>query len=383
MARTAEVRTRIERILDETREIPRGWSRARWMAVAACSLPLFYMTAAVRVTRAEEARPALQTASQPEAAQAQPKPALPAPAPSRISVPGSGMGRRLVQKVEPVYPPEAIRAGVQGEVVLETVIGADGHVKSAQPISGNPLLAEAARAAAMQYVYRSQEGAEIGSTATVVFRLPAAAARRPSIQEPVVIYKREAQYSEEARKAGVNGEVELDLLVGEFGVPADIRVVKTSSPLLNDSAVEAVRQWRFKPAMLNGVPVERRATAAVSFNLLSGLPAPTAPAGQFSPPRVLYKPAPEYPKLALQIRQGGVVELRATIGVDGRVKDIKVLKGPPLLANAARAAVMRWVYKPATLDGVPVENEIPIPITFDLPDAAPPPPPEPEPASER
>ena len=58
MARTAEVRNRIERILDESRQIPRGLTRGRWAALVACSLPVMVVAAAVRSTaRTPEAQP--------------------------------------------------------------------------------------------------------------------------------------------------------------------------------------------------------------------------------------------------------------------------------------------------------------------------------------
>jgi TonB family protein len=392
MARTAEVRNRIERILDETREIPRGWTRARWMAVAACSLPLFYTTVAVRVTAAQEVRPAPEAASQPESGQAAapaPQPAQspsanPAPAaspqprnPSRIDVPGADMERRLVQKVEPTYPPEAIQAGIHGEVILETVIGADGHVKSAHPIFGNSLLGAAAQAAVMQYVYRTQ-GAEIASTVTVVFRLPAEAAHPPGLQNPVVVYRKEGEYTEEARRARVNGEVELELIVGKDGIPRDIRVVK-SLPRLDEAAIQAVGQWRFKPALLNGVPVEAKTRVAMTFKLLPGPTAPTPDASQgpISRPILVFRKEPVYPKLAQQMGQHGTVELMATIGVDGKVKSVKVLKGPPMLMKAAQEAVMQWVYKPALVDGVAVENDTMVVVYFPPPSESPAAAPEP------
>ena len=392
MARTAEVRNRVERILDETREISRGWSRARWLAVAACSLPLFYMTAAVRVTAAQEIRTAPETASQPESGQPLPQPKedapTPAPAatpqpqsPSRIDVPGTDMERRLIHKVEPAYPPEALQAAVQGDVILETVIGADGRVKSAWPVSGNPLLRAAAQDAVLHYVYRPQ-GVEVGSTATVAFRLPAGAPRPPGLQDPVVIYRKEGEYSEEARRAGVDGEVAMELLVGTDGVPRGIRVLESSTPLLEKPAVDAVAQWRFKPALLNGVPVEKTAKVTMTFKLLTkpvrppesdspvAPPAPQTsptakpPAPQTTPPLLIYKRDPEYPRLAEQMGQHGTVEMVATIGTDGKVKGVKVLKGPPMLGRAAADAVMQWIYKPAMQDGVPVESEAEVELNF-------------------
>ena len=60
----------------------------------------------------------------------------------------------------------------------------------------------------------------------------------------------------------------------------------------------------------------------------------------------------------------GEVVLTAIIGVDGKVKDVKVLEGHPLLRNAAVAAVKQWVYKPTLLNGKPVQLESRISLNF-------------------
>ncbi len=351
MARTAEVRKRIERILDETREIPRGWTRARWMAVAACSIPLFYAAAAVRVTEAQEAPAA--TAAVPQA-QAQ-----------RVDVPGTDMERRLRKKVEPEYPPIAVKTGVQGDVILETVIGANGHVKSARPVSGNPLLAGAAQEAVLKYEY-IPAGAEIGSTATVVFRLPAGAGDSPRMQDAILIYRKAPEPGAAAVAAGASGPVQVQFTIGKDGVPSGIRVTASPSPLLGQAAIEAVGHWRYKPATMNGVPVESESAATVNFAPPSApVVAASEPAkGAVTPAVLVYRKEPEYPEMARQMGQRGIVELDATIGVDGRVKSVKVVKGPPMLQRAAREAVMQWVYMPAVQDGVTVECEIPVTLTF-------------------
>ena len=93
-------------------------------------------------------------------------------------------------------------------------------------------------------------------------------------------------------------------------------------------------------------------------------PSSKAAASQISQAVLVYKRDPEYPKMAQQMGQKGVVELVATIGIDGKVKGVKVLKGPPMLQKAAQEAVMQWVYKPTLLNGTPVENETHISITF-------------------
>ena len=73
---------------------------------------------------------------------------------------------------------------------------------------------------------------------------------------------------------------------------------------------------------------------------------------------------PAYPALAKQSGAQGEVILTATIGVDGKVKDVQVVSGHPLLRSAAVAAVKQWVYRPTYLNGKPVESESRISLNF-------------------
>jgi TonB family protein len=58
-----------------------------------------------------------------------------------------------VTQVEPVYPDAAKKQGIRGQVRIDVFIGKDGRVQRLEPISGNPVLVEAARQAIMQWVY--------------------------------------------------------------------------------------------------------------------------------------------------------------------------------------------------------------------------------------
>jgi protein TonB len=73
---------------------------------------------------------------------------------------------------------------------------------------------------------------------------------------------------------------------------------------------------------------------------------------------------PEYPKIARQTGAKGSVVLNATIGKDGHIKAVKVVSGHPMLQNAAKEAVMQWVYKPTLLNGQSVETETQITLNF-------------------
>jgi TonB family protein len=82
---------------------------------------------------------------------------------------------------------------------------------------------------------------------------------------------------------------------------------------------------------------------------------------------VLSKPNPIYPETAKRNRVSGTVVIKAVIGSDGRIHQMKLVQVPdPDLAIAAVAAVRQWTYKPYTLNGVPVDVETQITVNFNI-----------------
>jgi len=67
------------------------------------------------------------------------------------------------------------------------------------------------------------------------------------------------------------------------------------------------------------------------------------------------------------LRLKGTVVLQATIGEKGKVDDLKVVSGPPLLTAAAMDAVRQWRYSPFLLNGKPVKMQKEITISFQAP----------------
>ena len=82
--------------------------------------------------------------------------------------------------------------------------------------------------------------------------------------------------------------------------------------------------------------------------------------------KVVDKIIPIYPQLAKQARIQGSVLLGAVIGEDGRVTHLEVLRGHPLLRQAAFDAVRRWRYSPTLLSGKPVQVATTITVVFRL-----------------
>ena len=87
------------------------------------------------------------------------------------------------------------------------------------------------------------------------------------VSAPRAIYDPDPEYSEEARKAKHQGTVILWIVVGPDGRPRDIRVQRALGLGLDEKAVEAVRKWRFAPAMRDGHPVAVEVNIEVNFRL--------------------------------------------------------------------------------------------------------------------
>ena len=86
------------------------------------------------------------------------------------------------------------------------------------------------------------------------------------VRSPQKVHHVAPEYPAIARSAGVSGVVILEALIREDGSVSEVKVLR-SVRLLDASAVDAVRQWRFTPTLLNGVPVQVIMTVTVSFTL--------------------------------------------------------------------------------------------------------------------
>jgi len=84
---------------------------------------------------------------------------------------------------------------------------------------------------------------------------------------PVVISRVNPEYTEEARRAKWQGTVQLQVLVDENGAPQEIKIVRPLGLGLDQKAIEAVQQWRFKPVLLNGQPTKVQTMVTLNFVL--------------------------------------------------------------------------------------------------------------------
>jgi len=188
---------------------------------------------------------------------------------------------RKVKDVKPVFPAEALAKGIQGAVVLEAVIAADGRVKALQTLSSpDPILSEAAREAVSQWLFDPYlvdgKAKEVVFTVTINFALePKAKAqtagdvltRLEDSQKPKIVNKVKPVYPEEAKKNKIQGVVKLEATIDEQGKVAKLDVLGSPDPLLAAAAVQAVKQWTYEPYVKDGKAKSVLFTVTLTFAL--------------------------------------------------------------------------------------------------------------------
>ena len=96
----------------------------------------------------------------------------------------------------------------------------------------------------------------------------AAAGKEKDISKPVLSQKVDPKYPEEAKKNKIQGMVKVDALIDKEGSVIEAKAVESPDPSLAQAAIDAVRQWKFKPATnKKGEPVQVKTTVTVNFRL--------------------------------------------------------------------------------------------------------------------
>jgi TonB family protein len=217
-----------------------------------------------------------------------------------VRVEQSVMADDLIKRVDPIYPPTAKQARIQGAVVLKVVISKSGDVENIQMISGHPMLAPAAIEAVKQWKYRpyllNGASVEVDTQVTVNFTLadkPADASGvagpgfsgfipspqgntaglvpqrthvSPSVEQGLLVTKVNPHYPQEAKDQRIQGTVVLSVIVDKEGNVANIQLI-SGHPLFAPAAIEAVKQWKYKPYLVNGTPLEVDTQVRVNFTL--------------------------------------------------------------------------------------------------------------------
>jgi TonB family protein len=211
-------------------------------------------------------------------------PPVPAASGGLVRVPSGVLAGMLLSKPTPIYPERAKEAHVQGPVILHAFISKTGTIKRLEVISGNSMLANAAVDAVQHWTYKpfllNGEPVEVETSITVNFSLDDSSKTTEqsvgtdviekiggAVSAPVKIKGRNPMYTELARQDKVNGSVMVSLIVDKDGLPQKVHVTRGLGDGLDENAVEAVKQWRFKPAMKDGNPVAVAMSMEVQFKI--------------------------------------------------------------------------------------------------------------------
>lgn len=180
----------------------------------------------------------------------------------------------LIREVKPVYSKAAMDRKVQGMVTVNAVILEDGTVgdvtvkKSLDP----DLDAEAIRATKQ---WKFKPGTKDGAPVPVEVSIELSFALRDGptyevgagVTPPVLIKEVKPKYTEGGMRRRVQGSVELSAVVLEDGSVGGVTVTKPLDDELDQQAVAAAKQWKFKPGTVDGKPVRVRVTLELTFSL--------------------------------------------------------------------------------------------------------------------
>jgi TonB family protein len=184
-----------------------------------------------------------------------------------------------------------------------------------------------------------------------------------AVNAPKLISRVSPEYPAAALSSRVQGVVVLEATIGIDGKISDVRITR-SIPALDSAAADAVRQWLYEPTVVNGARVPVIISVAVEFKLTA--PQPIRVGGDIKPPTQTKRVTPPYPPEAQAAGVQGIVIMEATIGVDGKVTDVRVLRSIPLLDQAAMDAVRQFEYTSTIVNGVAVPVLMTVTVNFTL-----------------
>jgi TonB family protein len=186
------------------------------------------------------------------------------------------LGARLVEERERACDEAVVRAGHDGRIYAEGILKVCEHyvastLECAAGVSGADLkrrVVEIARSRVMSALSLKKKvllGTFALSTVIVpvIFGTVSSQPATQIEQDVMPLVRIAPDYPPEAIAAKLDGWVQLEFTVTEGGVPTDVTVVDSSSPLFEAPSVEALRRWRYAPMVQDGVPVARRGVKTI------------------------------------------------------------------------------------------------------------------------
>jgi TonB family protein len=302
-------------------------------------------------------------------------------------------GAALMHRSALAYPAGAAAKRIEGTVTVQVKVDDKGNVSDANVVSGPDELRKAVLQSVLNWHF-TRDAANSTRQVAVTFQLSREAAAQPPRAAAITVVP------------SVRAAVPLTS-PARAGLPAGpLTLTSIAIRGLNDAQRDELRALLpvhegdvFTPDVLTKVsPVVHsfdehlRVTttssgpAAISM-VISAPEVPLPAAMPPSPPpppsigangptqriesavaaaNLVSQPKPAYPPLAKAARVQGTVRFEVSIGTDGRVNNLQLVSGPPLLVQAALSAVQQWVYRPILLNGNPVEVATTVDVIFSL-----------------
>jgi TonB family protein len=190
------------------------------------------------------------------------------------------------------------------------------------------------------------------------FRAYMPPARENGVGAPSCVFCPRPDYSDEARRLNIQGEIYIAVVITPEGDLTDINVLNGLGSGLDEKAVEAVLKWKLKPMRdSNGNAVAAPSVIEVQFQLFRS-----------ERPLCVSCPQPKYTSEARQNKIEGDVSLKAHITATGEVNEAKVVKSLGYgLDEEAIKAVTKWKFRPQIgPDGKAVSVETVVQVHFKL-----------------
>ncbi|MBL7973849.1 MAG: TonB family protein [Candidatus Kapabacteria bacterium] len=184
------------------------------------------------------------------------------------------------------------------------------------------------------------------------------------------------KYPDPAKKSGIQGTVQVHVLIGKKGIVERYIIKEGVHPLLDTAAVMACMKATFTPAVYENKPIKTWMTIPIIFKLGKAKQNPEEEElakdegdGYTRPKynRADFKSKIEYPSDAKSAGTECVVKIDVLVDVNGKVKDVKETSGcPAILVNEVKRVIGKTEFTCGTLDGKPHEDWVTITVPFSL-----------------
>ena len=182
---------------------------------------------------------------------------------------------------------------------------------------------------------------------------------------PQVINSTAPSYTNDALVNRIEGTVTVEAESDIDGNMKVLRIVKGLGHGLDDTAMQAIRSWRFAPARRNGAPVTAITQIDVDFKL--PLSAVVRIGGGVTSPTVLARVEPLYTEEARKVRLQGTVVVEGVVKKDGTLDVTRIVRGLDYgLTESAVNALKQWKFKPGARNGESMDVSLNIEVNFNL-----------------